>query len=411
MIKIVAPIKIFFIVFSITTLLSCSGITPVPFETPIDTKDKPIQNQLHKTFELPGIGVYASNDFDGARLNGFKKLNDSTVQVVISPENEPINPSPHYAFKLWSSTPKDVYVAFKYPNGAKHRYHPKILVNNQSWKKVDTTQFYKIDSLFAIRTSLDKKPTLLAAQELATSKDVKNWYSQLVEDKNYVHITNYGKSKLGRDLNLLDIYKNGKEAKPIVVLLTRQHPPEVTGFLAYQSFLEAILEENNISERFLKEYRVLAFPLLNPDGVDLGHWRHNAGGVDLNRDWSQYNQPEVRKAVKFIDTQVKKYNSSLVLGLDFHSTYEDVFYTNKQREGTKLPNFIDEWFMALETEIPSYKVNEAAGNSKKPVSKGWFLKRHDAVGITYEIGDNTSRDRIEEIGRISANEMMKILID
>lgn len=409
--KIFCPVKIVTIICIVTILLSCSGITSVPFETQVETRDKPIQYQVKKTYELTDIGVYASNEFDGARLNGFKKLNDSTVQVIIRPENEPINSSPYYAFKLWSSVPKDVYVAFHYPNGSKHRYHPKIQDENQSWKEVDTTRFYRIDSLFAIRVSLDQKPMTLAAQELATSKDVKDWYSQLVKGKDYVHIKNYGKSKLGRELNLLDIYKDGKEGKPIVVLLTRQHPPEVTGFLAYQSFLEAILKENKISERFLEQYRVLAFPLLNPDGVDLGHWRHNAGGIDLNRDWSQYHQPETRKAVKFIDKQVKKYNSALVLGLDFHSTYKDVFYTNKQREGTKLPNFIDDWFTALEAEIPSYKVNEAAGNSKKPVSKGWFLKRHDAVGITYEIGDNTSRDRIEEIGRVSATEMMKILID
>jgi hypothetical protein len=63
----------------------------------------------------------------------------------------------------------------------------------------------------------------------------------------------------------------------------------------------------------------------------------------------------------------------------------------------------------LEENIPHYKVNESSGNSTKPVSKGWFLKRHRAVGITYEIGDNTQRDRIRTIGRVSAQEMMKIL--
>ena len=40
---------------------------------------------------------------------------------------------------------------------------------------------------------------------------------------------------------------------------------------------------------------VIVYPLMNPDGVDEGHWRHNTGGIDLNRDWAHYNQPETRQ--------------------------------------------------------------------------------------------------------------------
>ncbi|MGK0378530.1 MAG: murein tripeptide amidase MpaA [Patiriisocius sp.] len=113
-------------------------------------------------------------------------------------------------------------------------------------------------------------------------------------------------------------------------------------------------------------------------GVDLGHWRHNAGGVDTNRDWSKYNQPEIRQVVQFITKASKKDKGKIILRLDFHSTYEDVFYINKTRKSTTLPNFIEDWFVALEANIPDYKVNEAASNSTKPVSKGWFLYRQNS---------------------------------
>ncbi|MGB1283581.1 MAG: M14 family metallopeptidase [Polaribacter sp.] len=208
----------------------------------------------------------------------------------------------------------------------------------------------------------------------------------------------------------MDIYKGDKKNKPLIILLTRQHPPEVTGFFAYQEFLKTILEENKLTSEFLNTYRVLAFPIANPDGVDLGHWRHNAGGVDTNRDWSKYNQPEIKQVVKFITKASKKDKGKIILGVDFHSTYHDVFYTNKTRKGTTLPTFIEQWFAALETNIPNYKVNEAIANSTKPVSKGWFLYGHNAVGITYEIGDKTPRDNIKLVGKITAQEMMKILI-
>jgi murein tripeptide amidase MpaA len=150
---------------------------------------------------------------------------------------------------------------------------------------------------------------------------------------------------------------------------------------------------------------------MNPDGVDLGHWRHNAGGVDLNRDWSEYNQPEIKNAVKYITKTIRKNKSKIILGLDFHSTWYDVFYTNQDRENTTLPNFIDKWFSSLEENIPNYKVNEQAGNSKKPVSKGWFLNGHNAVGITYEIGDKTPKEEINLIGRVSAEQLMNILLN
>jgi len=99
------------------------------------------------------------------------------------------------------------------------------------------------------------------------------------------------------------------------------------------------------------------------------------------------------------------------LGLDFHSTYYDVFYTNTERKLTALPEFLPKWFSSLEERIPEYKVNEKPSISKQPTSKGWFINAHKAVGVTYEIGDDTPRDRIKLIGKESARAMMRILIN
>ena len=113
--------------------------------------------------------------------------------------------------------------------------------------------------------------------------------------------------------------------------------------------------------------------------------------------------------MSYISKALNKNKSKLILGLDFHSTFHDVFYTNVTRDGTTLPNFISEWFEGIEDNIPGYKVNEDSANSDKPVSKGWFLYGHNAVGITYEIGDATSKDDIQKVGSVSAIQMMTIL--
>ncbi|NOQ92305.1 MAG: hypothetical protein GQ552_06260 [Flavobacteriaceae bacterium] len=404
-------IKLFYFIGILMFLNGCSNLKTIVFDVPVDTTNKTITKQVKQVYSLDDLGIYASNDFDGARLNGFQKENDSTAIIIINPENVPINNSAYYAFKTWSNTPKTVYYEFKYPKGYKHRYIPKLKIDNK-WSIIDSTSIFKKDSIITIKLNLTKEPITIAAQEVQSSTDVLNWYSNLANGKeDYVKIKSAGKSTLGRNLPVLDISIGDNSKKEIIVLLTRQHPPEVTGYFAYQYFIETILNGSELSKNFLKRYRVLAFPIMNPDGVDLGHWRHNAGGVDLNRDWSVYNQPELKQTVKFINKTIKKHNSKLLLGLDFHSTWYDIFYTNVERTNTALPQFNDDWFKALESNIPNYKVNERPGKSTRPVSKGWFLYAHNATGITYEIGDKTSKDNIKLISRISAEEMMHILLE
>jgi len=402
------------VIISVFALLigSCTHLKTVAFKTPVDTKTKKIHSQIKKTYVLNDMQIFASNQFDGAHLKGFEKVNDSTVKVIIAPENTPINNSAYYSFKAWSKDTRTIYFQFSYPEGYQHRYPPKLkMAGSDNWTVLSDENIFKDENITTAKIKLSKNPLYISAQEIVSSTDTYNWVESLIKGKEtYVHYKEVGRSRLGKKLPVLDIYIGNKKQKPIVVLLTRQHPPEVTGFFAYQEFLKTILNESTLSTDFLKKYRVLAFPILNPDGVDLGHWRHNAGGVDTNRDWSEYNQPEIRQVVNYITSTSKKDQGKIVLGLDFHSTYEDVFYTNKIRKETALPTFINEWFAALELNIPNYKVNEKSANSTKPVSKGWFLYGQKAVGITYEIGDKTPRDKIKLVGKVTSEEMMKILI-
>lgn len=402
--------KFFFVLIYVSTI-GCVTTPKILFEDPVDTKNKRISIQEKKIFSFEESGIYFSNDFQGARLNDVIKKNDSTFSLSILPENQPINPSPFYAFKVWSKSPKNINLEFNYPGSYKHRYIPKILLEG-NWKIADSTSFTKLDDIGFLKLNVSNKLKIVSGQELNSSDIVYNWVEELIKGKeSFVRFKKIGKTKLKRPFMVMDIYKGVPEKKPIVVLITRQHPPEVTGYFAFKSYLSTILNENNLSSAFLEKYRVLAFPLMNPDGVDLGHWRHNAGGIDLNRDWSVYNQKEIKTTVDFISKTLKENNSKLVLGLDFHSTYYDVFYTNEERASTSMPYFLDNWFSSLEENIPNYEVNEQPSVSKQPVSKGWFLNAHKAVGIVYEIGDNTPRDRIQLIGKESALSMMKIMLN
>ena len=374
----------------------------------IDTKTRDINFQEKKIYKTSD-SVFASNMFDGARLNNFYALDDSTYAVESFPENEPINPSPWYAFKIWSKTQKKIYLVFEY-GGSQHRYQPKLSIDGQTWTSADSSNLGKFKNHEMLTLKISSDTTWVSAQELFTEKELNNWLKELSLKNQMVSVGNAGKSKLNRDLKYFEIGEKSKKNKDLIVLFSRQHPPEVTGQFALTAFVNGILKTSKVQKDFFSKYNVLVFPMLNPDGVALGHWRHNVGGIDLNRDWAEYNQPETKAVSDFVKKYAEANKNCVVLGLDFHSTYSDVYYTNHSDSISVLPNFTSAWLKSIKDGLPGYTPKISPSKIGQPVSKGWFFVNFNAVGITYEIGDDTPRDFIEEKGELSALKMMEILL-
>lgn len=380
---------------------------PYDFPKPVDTSDQPVLVPEQKTWQAGGI--FADTRFPTAHLNDLRQEDDSTFHAVILPENTPINPSPWYAFRLWAEEERDVRLILDYEH-AKHRYFPKVSRDGATWEAIDSSRFSMLDKEDAVLSLRLSPDTLwLAAQDPAGSQEVSQWCAEKSLHP-AVEWETAGQSRLGRPLWMLDIGEGKARKKPLIVLLCRQHPPEVTGWEALKFFVDELLSEDETARAFRRRYRVLVFPLLNPDGVDLGFWRYNAGGIDLNRDWACYRQPESRQVADRIAREAGRNRSEVLIGLDFHSTYKDVFYTNDETETPpSLPGFKDRWLAGLRAELPGFEFRESPSNVGAPVTKGWFLTQFGAVGMTYEIGDDTPPEAIEKKGRASARVMMELL--
>lgn len=363
----------------------------------VDSAQLGVSLQERRDFRFAGGTLGFSNAFAAARLNGVTQLNDSTFSLSIAPENAPINPSPWYAFKVWSATPRRIYFQLDYGR-FKHRYDPKISYDKVHWQELGGK-----DTFSAV---ISNDTALISGQELIDAAQVYRWTAGLARQP-FVKRSIIGYSMLGRPIEVLATARRPK--KPVVVLMGRQHPPEISGFMALQAFVEEVFGTSERARRFREHVDVVCIPMINPDGVDEGGWRHNMAGVDLNRDWEGFKQPETRAVKAYLERLVEQGDVDILFALDFHSTYHDVFYTNKPSAGDLLPGFADRWIHALERDVPGYTASIKPSPNGGNVSKGWLSRRFGAEAITYEVGDNTPRPLIRQVAQAAAKRMMEML--
>lgn len=410
-------IRHFCVFVIVSLLLSCSSTrytaVSVDYEPPIDTRSKEIAYQQKMKYSFNEGSISFDNLFDGARLNNCTQDNDSTFIIQIEAENTPINSSPWYAFRVVSTKHTNILINISYEE-VRHRYHPKISRDGKTWTNIKEEYLCLASDTMgiSIRHRTDSDTTWISAQEIENSGNVISFWKKQAEKQDFTFKT-IGESALGRPLIMLDLYNGEKKGKPIIVIFSRQHPPEVTGYYAMKAFVNELISHNKLSESFLSQYRVLVFPLINPDGVDLGHWRHNSGGVDLNRDWGIYHQPAVRIIADRIVSESQGNKSEIILGIDFHSTFRDIFFTNiVDTEGLFTGNFKNEWLKGISDFLDGEKIKETPSKTYPSLtSKNWFYNQFGAEGITYEIGDTTTRDMIKKKGAGSAIIMMKLLLE
>jgi cytosolic carboxypeptidase protein 6 len=370
---------------------------------------RPITDMPRRTIGFLESGVWISNELDGGRASDVWQVDDSTFVVHSRPENAPVNNSAWYAFKAWSREPRTVHVRLTYDDGS-HRYWPQVRRAGEAWVPLDSAAVVRDTAARAATVRLPVGPDTVwvAAQPLMTTSFFRSWTDSLARLP-HVGRMSIGESARGRTIHMLQT--GDAAATRHVLLISRQHPPEVTGTMALVAFVEEIAGGSPLAAEFRRHFRTHIVPLVNPDGVDLGHWRHNTGGVDLNRDWIDFLQPETRLVRDALLRATSQPGAAVWFAADFHSTQRDVFYTLERAHETEPPGVIDRWLEYIATQLPDYVVRDAPSGLGGPTSRNWFYEQFRAAALTYEVGDSTAPALVRDVAATAARGMMEVLLD
>ncbi|WP_339824067.1 M14-type cytosolic carboxypeptidase [uncultured Parasphingorhabdus sp.] len=358
--------------------------------------------------------VVLDTDFPSGNIASCKSVNQTGLAIKIEPEDEPpINCSAWYAFRLTPRKSGTVQVNLSYEHCG-HRYWPKTSTDGLNWTRLspDSITVEDIDGVAQARMTitLGDKPMFVAGQEIISSSDYAAWVEQASQSP-LVEQFLLGKSAEGKDIPAMSITATGSKPREQIVLIGRQHPPEITSALVMMPFVETLLSDDPLARRFRARFETIVVPVLNPDGVDHGYWRHNTGGTDLNRDWGPFAQPETRLMDKLLGDIETAPDKQLRLFVDFHSTQNDVFYTIPDDYPTNPPLFLKKWLDLLQAKMPDYTVNRDANhNLGQANSKNYVHKKYGVPTLTFEIGDETNRILIAKLGTEAARAMMETLL-
>jgi cytosolic carboxypeptidase protein 6 len=134
-------------------------------------------------------------------------------------------------------------------------------------------------------------------------------------------------------------------------------------------------------------------------------------GVDLNRDWVAFHQPETRAVRDEVRRIMAQPGAELWLGVDFHSTHYDVFYTLERTLETRPAGITDRWLAYITEALPHYEVRDAPSGLTTPMSRNWFYREFGAPALIYEVGDTTDRSLIREVAVTAARGTMQVLLN
>ena len=228
----------------------------------------------------------------------------------------------------------------------------------------------------------------------------------------------YGKTKNGKKLSAIRIYKEGHKLpmRPAVLVTGGIHGNEHMGLV--DGMAKLINAEDAGFKEFFNAGGVAYFlPEVNPEGVKSGN-RYNPGGVDLNRDFPIERRPsqsESSQMLAFLENELDAFHARLILAMDYHCCSKSLIHPEIAKGNSFYKGQFDKIAKLMQIHVdPSYKLGvtrDFFGYDTHGTLKNYWFKKYGALSFTYE-GEHPKK----EFAKLSGHhnwwkEIMSLVVD
>ena len=163
-----------------------------------------LQERREWTFADPAPAVTIDNQFSGARVNGCTQVGAHDYRILITPENEPINPSPWYAFRVRAAAPTDVTIRIAIAT-AKSRPRARLSDDGIHWKRAGDDQWTGAEGAkeCVLKLKVGPKPTWVASNHMIGNEQLWAWTDQMAQRAG-AKASVIGQSMAGRPLKMVE---------------------------------------------------------------------------------------------------------------------------------------------------------------------------------------------------------------
>ncbi|MGK0187616.1 MAG: hypothetical protein ACI9R3_003404 [Verrucomicrobiales bacterium] len=276
------------------------------------------------TVEIDGI-TFDSN-YDNGSLETVRSVGADLFQAQLFVESGELGERSYwFRFRMHGVAGR----SFKLALDHRENRRPFIRIGDAPWRRM-TAEESPNTSRVILSFDEDEDAAELAFFEPLGLAETYAAVNQLASGNAFFESEVIGQSFQGKDVVMITVndVRYPSAGKHRVWLHSRAHAGEVTSTHSMLGFLRQVLDDSELGRRLREHCIFHIVPILNVDGVDLGHTRWDARGMDPERPWCDVNIPVVEGVKKVVD-QLMATENPIKVALNLHSTrgtYADTFF-------------------------------------------------------------------------------------
>ena len=196
----------------------------------------------------------------------------------------------------------------------------------ESWLRLEEHAYRPDDGgTYVVTQAFSCDPVTVATFFPFSVATMEAWLDQVVEHAD-VSLSTLGSSEQGRDIRMLAV-TNGAlpdEGKRSVFVVGRQHAAETAGSHQLAGLVDFLLSGDEDAQPLLDGFVWRIVPMVNPDGVYLGHSRTTSELRDPNADWANGESVEVVTVRTLLEDLAAGPGVDMVL--DWHNQMNNVHW-------------------------------------------------------------------------------------